>query len=85
MALQLTNGHILYYHMDSGSGFDLFHSSCLFSDPRLDPHHLFISGHLLSESHMFTIMLCHSLGVGYTPLGIPCDNIMAIVDHSDAA
>ena len=34
---------------------------------------------------MFTIMLGSLCGMGYMPLGAPCDAIVSIVNHSDAA
>ena len=86
--LQCNNIHIIYYHMDTTQSVGLawtffthpdylviqvvIHATCSYLDTinKTGPH----------VYHCVTSFP----GVGYTPLGTPCDCIMDIVNHSDA-
>ena len=67
-----------------GFGAGLSHSSWLAGCPVLDLYQLSISEHINQiQPHAYNYVVL-SRGVGYMPLGNPCNCIMAIVKHSKA-
>ena len=89
MVLELNNAHIIYYYMDKTQSVGLLwtyfahsdymiiqgwiHATCLYPDTinKTGPHVYHYVKFFLGK-------------VGYTPLSSPCDNIVAIVNHSNA-
>ena len=88
MALTFNNDHIIYYHMDDmwPVGFGaLFCSSLLFGQVML-VHTTYLSPDTVNQMgpQIYCIVKFFLGREGYTPLGAPCDCIMAIIDHSSA-
>ena len=88
MALQMNNGHIIYYPMEATCSVGLvqtYFTHLIWSlKVRSTPPICFLIW-LIRQGHMMTIMFSSFQGMDYMPLGTPCNHIMAILDHSDAA
>ena len=85
MALELNDTDIIYYHMDTTWSLVLAqtyfaHPDCLVVQGWI---HTFLSPNM--DNQMATHYVESYQGVGYMPLGVPCEHILAIVDDSNTA